>query len=649
MRRLVVAAAAGLVLSLGVVAGLAVAHPESLPAALVVTSTVSPSGAVAPALVDVTPTSAMDGGVDPIAETVTTDRALNLRSLPAGGYEVRVTSATADSDVVGLMCSPADAVVRVDGSEATLTLLPGREVICEASLAERGRIVLTHRSRPASDRAFDYKTPWGDLRLGHDATERSPLLPAGTHAVKPDLPGGWDVARSVCSDGSEPSAVELAPGETVRCTVVTARRGRIVVAAQADPGQTERLFRFRPSWGPVMAVGSDDRQPSRLLPPGSYDVRARTPQGWDQTGQCSDGSQPSDIDLNPGERVTCTFTATKRGRVVVVNEPDVETTDETQIEPSWGESFTLAGPDSQRSRLLPPGRYSVTADPSSGWALTTSTCDDGSTLDSIDLAAGETVTCTVRSTQPRFTVATFNVLGHSHTQPGGRVPAYASGPQRMSGTLQQLRAYGVDIVGFQELQNPQLDAFVRLGGSDYDIYPSPGIDQRNKQNAIAWRSSEFTLVQGRPIMTPYFKGNRVPMPLVRLRHNETGLEVYVMTVHNPASVARVGDQSRWRQAATAQQIALTNQLLAEGVPVLMTGDMNERERYFCAYTGATAMRAAAGGSNDAGCRPPPASIARIDWIFGSPDVAFSDYRFIRNSQITRISDHPLIVAEAALQ
>ena len=649
MRRLVVAAATSLVLALGAVAGLAVARPEALPAALVVTVTVAPADLAAAALVDVTPSSALDDAVDPIPETVTSDRALSLRSLPAGGYEVLVSSATPDADVVGLRCTPADAIVRVDGSGAAVTLSPGRQVACEASLAERGRVLLTHRSRPTSDRAFGYETSWGRVELGHDSSERSPLLPAGIHSATPDLPAGWDVARSVCSDGSDPGAIEVAPGETVECTVVTHRRGRITVVAEANPAETERLFRFRTSWGPTIAVGAGEQRRSETLPPGGYDVRVRTPQGWDQAGQCSDGSRPAAIDLDPGERVTCTFTATKRGRVVLVNEPDAPTTDEMQIESSWGESFTLPGGASQRSRLLAPGRYSVTADPSTGWALTTSACDDGSSLAQIDVAAGETVTCTVVSTQPRFTVATFNVLGHSHTQPGGRVPAYASGPQRMAWTLEQLRAFGVDVVGFQELQNPQMDAFVRLGGSEFDIYPSPGLNQRNKQNAIAWRASEFTLVQGRPIMTPYFRGNRVPMPLVRLRHNETGLEVYVMTVHNPASVARVGDQSRWRQAATAQQVALTNQLLAEGVPVLMTGDMNERERYFCAYTAGTGMRAAAGGSNGAGCRPPPASIARIDWIFGSPDIEFSDYRFVKNSQVTRISDHPIIVAQATLQ
>jgi len=136
---------------------------------------------------------------------------------------------------------------------------------------------------------------------------------------------------------------------------------------------------------------------------------------------------------------------------------------------------------------------------------------------------------------------------------------------------------------------------------------------------------------------------------VRLRYNETGQDVYVMTVHNPASVKRVGDQSRWRDVATRQQIDVTARLLAEGIPVLMTGDMNERERYFCVYTSSGEMHAAAGGSRGGSCQPPPASLARIDWIFGSNDVEFGEYKLLRTALVQHASDHPLVVAEASLR
>jgi endonuclease/exonuclease/phosphatase family metal-dependent hydrolase len=158
----------------------------------------------------------------------------------------------------------------------------------------------------------------------------------------------------------------------------------------------------------------------------------------------------------------------------------------------------------------------------------------------------------------------------------------------------------------------------------------------------------FDLVEARSVMIPYFNGNLVPMPLVKLRHRATGLEVWVMSVHNAASVQRFGDQSRWRDAAMNRQVALAAQITTDGTPFLMTGDMNERERYFCAFTSSGRMAAAAGGSSGGACQPPPSSLARIDWIFGSRDITFSGYRLVDDAAVRRTSDHPLVLAEAAL-
>jgi endonuclease/exonuclease/phosphatase family metal-dependent hydrolase len=211
-----------------------------------------------------------------------------------------------------------------------------------------------------------------------------------------------------------------------------------------------------------------------------------------------------------------------------------------------------------------------------------------------------------------------------------------------------LRGLSVDVVGLQEFQPPQMDAFVRLAGGEYALYPSPTTAQRNKQNAVAWRTSVFDLVEARSVMIPYFNGSLVPMPLVKLRHRSTGLDVWVMSVHNAASIRKLGDQTRWRDAAMNQQIALTTKMIADGTPFIMTGDMNEREKYFCAYTASGQMAAAAGGSVGVPCQPPAASIARIDWVFGSRDITFSDYRLIDDATVNRTSDHPLVLAEAVL-
>ena len=52
--------------------------------------------------------------------------------------------------------------------------------------------------------------------------------------------------------------------------------------------------------------------------PGTYSVAELTLAGWDLTGtSCSDQSPVTAISLQPGETVTCTFTNTKRGTIIV--------------------------------------------------------------------------------------------------------------------------------------------------------------------------------------------------------------------------------------------------------------------------------------------------------------------------------------------
>lgn len=650
MRRLIAGLAVSVVAMVAVVVGMAVAGPESLPGGLRVTASVAPEGSIVRAAVIVTPVSA-DIGASRFRLAAAPDQPAELTLLPEGTYDIAVDPTSPDADVVSMTCSPAEAVSRVDqGGSAVVTVPAGVRVDCSVDVHERGRLVLRHRSAPPSDTATSYETSWGEsLALAHKESVASSPLPSGTHSVTPDLQRGWDVTSARCSNGSTPDALDVAPGEEVTCTITATQRGRVMVQVDSAPDDVSRDFVVKPSWSKRQAVSPGDTIRSGGLEPGTYSVAPRVPSGWDVAeSSCDNGSPLDDIRLRPGQKVTCTVGFTQRGRVVVATLPDQPMSDEFAVEPSWTDPFGLVGETSRQSAWLKPGSHDVTVDPPTGWALTEATCDDGSDPDSIDLGPGETVTCTFAATQPRFTVASFNVLGHSHTEPGGHSPQRPSGPARMQWTMDLLRSNGVDIVGIQEFQRPQMDAFVRLSGGEFAVFPSPGSPQQNKQNAVAWRTSEFSLVEGRAVMMPYFKGNLVPMPLVRLRHNETGLEVYVMSVHNPASIPQLGDQSRWRAAATNQQIGLTNDLLAEGIPFFMTGDMNERERYFCAYTAGGRMHAAAGGSRGGPCSPPPADRARIDWVFGSNDVEFSDYRLLTTDLVRRASDHPLVVTEALI-
>ena len=240
-----------------------------------------------------------------------------------------------------------------------------------------------------------------------------------------------------------------------------------------------------------------------------------------------------------------------------------------------------------------------------------------------------------------FTVATLNVLGNSHTAPGGNEGWRPSGATRMRGVVDLLTKYGVDLVGFQELQGPQHRSFEARVGGAYAVWSPPG----DTENSIAWRRDRFRLVRARSLSVPYFDGHHRRMPVVLLQDRMTGRQVWLGNFHNPAETGRYHHQNRFRNAAKHLEMGLAARLGRAGRPVLITGDMNERASYFCSMASSGLMHAAAGGRAHP-CRAPTANGFGIDWIFGSRAVDFSDFRVDHGRLARWTTDHPLAVTRA---
>src|SRR3954453_12312911 len=67
-----------------------------------------------------------------------------------------------------------------------------------------------------------------------------------------------------------------------------------------------------------------------------------------------------------------------------------------------------------------------------------------------------------------FTVSSFNVLGSSHTPPGGK---RAVGTTRIIWVNQLLEQHHVDVVGFQELQTDQVTKFLSITPRKWALFP----------------------------------------------------------------------------------------------------------------------------------------------------------------------------------
>ncbi len=169
---------------------------------------------------------------------------------------------------------------------------------------------------------------------------------------------------------------------------------------------------------------TSDRVTFTAIPAGTYAWREDTTlAGWNLTNiSCQESKTANsttninfgraNIILEPGENVTCTFTNTKNGTVVIEKQtvPD-GSTQSFRFNPSWsiGDFFLTDG--QQRTQSVTPGAYAVDEIVPTGWTLTNVSCSDANSGPSvattgatINVEAGETVTCIFTNTRDTGTI-----------------------------------------------------------------------------------------------------------------------------------------------------------------------------------------------------------------------------------------------------
>jgi endonuclease/exonuclease/phosphatase family metal-dependent hydrolase len=248
-----------------------------------------------------------------------------------------------------------------------------------------------------------------------------------------------------------------------------------------------------------------------------------------------------------------------------------------------------------------------------------------------------------------FRMASFNTLGSSHTHKGSKAKRKqkASGPARTARAGRYVLDNDIDLVGFQEMQADQRNAFMGATGGQYGLYPGSSLRSMDGENSIAYRLDTWELVKADSVPIPYFGGRPRNMPVIVLKNKQSGMSAYFTNFHNPADTGEFGKQGRWRAAATSREASLFAELRTQGLPLFVTGDMNDQQSWFCAVAGPGDLKAAAGGEGArAGCSVAPGF--RIDWIAGSHDVQFSNYREDRSGLVAWMTDHPVMITDVTV-
>ena len=261
---------------------------------------------------------------------------------------------------------------------------------------------------------------------------------AGAYSVAETVPEGWDLTSATCTSGT-PQSFSVPNGGSVTCTFTDTKRASITIVKNTVGG--DGSFDFTSNFGVsnLSTTGGTANQTVNNLVPGSYSISETVPTGWDLTSAtCSDSSPINAISLQAGESVTCTFTNTKRGSLTIVK---------NTVGGNGTFNFTMGGglapnPSIQTSNgtgsvtfnNVVPGSYTAAETVPGGWDLTSATCDLGESPESIDIGAGENVTCTFTNTKkPTLTLQKTVIKDNGGTAVDTDWTLSASGPTPISG------------------------------------------------------------------------------------------------------------------------------------------------------------------------------------------------------------------------
>lgn len=250
----------------------------------------------------------------------------------------------------------------------------------------------------------------------------------------------------------------------------------------------------------------------------------------------------------------------------------------------------------------------------------------------IEAVRAACATTTNSSAGGSFGIGTLNWRGASHYR---RNPHPGERPygERVPNMVTKVGASGASIIGFQEFEPQQAQAFLNATDGAWAIVKGKnGGGTPSTANAIAYQPAAWSVGEVRYVSIRY-GGPMIQIPLVRFTSTSGLGSIWVLNTHNPAGA--VGGTNEMRDAAVRSEAqALQGLQAAEpSTPMVLTGDMNDRARFKRLF-----LSLASGWST---ANP---SDKQIDWIMGSPGVTFSGTVVDQstNDQAHQYTDHPFV-------
>jgi hypothetical protein len=340
-------------------------------------------------------------------------------TLPAGWKLSQITCVDPDGG----------STFNLAASSASIDLDAGEHVTCTFLNTAHGSVTIVKQTIPqdTGGQMFSFAGGLGAFSLTGGQSSTIPNVGPGSYDVSEALPAGWKLSQITCVDpdggstfnlATSSASIDVDAGEHVTCTFLNTAQGSVTIVKQTVPQDTGgQTFVFAGGLGAFSLTGGQSSTISNLGP-GAYAVTENLPPSWTLSQiTCVDpdggstfnlATSTASIDVDAGEHVTCTFLNTAQGSVTIVKQTVPQDTGGQMFAFAGGlGAFSLTGGQSSTIPNLGPGSYDVTEALPAGWQLTQITCvdpDGGSTFNlaassaSIDLDAGEHVTCTFLNT-----------------------------------------------------------------------------------------------------------------------------------------------------------------------------------------------------------------------------------------------------------
>ncbi|WP_328596778.1 prealbumin-like fold domain-containing protein [Agromyces humi] len=280
---------------------------------------------------------------------------------------------------------------------------------------------------------FDFAINGTPVKVdGGTSSPVTSFVPGSTVTInefpEPGTPA-WHLTALTCSTpatttlATGTAVVTTVAGQITECTFTNRQDGAIRIIKNVAGANGTFDFTTTIPGGPFQITTTGDVKTGSKdftsVAPGDYTVTETTPAPAydltslsctdDATGVASTGDVATgvaSIHLEPGELVTCTYTNTQRGNIIVKKEtnPDGSTTS-FDFTLTGQPGFALKDGGEKAFNQVKPGAYTLTEAALAGWDVTSMTCtSENPTTDSpinITLDPGETVTCTVLNTATR--------------------------------------------------------------------------------------------------------------------------------------------------------------------------------------------------------------------------------------------------------